>query len=428
MEGLHRDVLRLSDGAGLARPGHWSPGLIEAANADDRRDVSGAGSPRLTPEIVRIVDGLMKGEAASAGDIALLFEARGADFAHVTASADALRRVQAGEAVTYAVNRNINYTNICLHHCSFCAFSKGKTHEALRGKPYLLSLDEIESRVREAADRGATEVCMQGGIHPKFDGDTYLEICRAAKRAVPSIHVHAFSALEITHGAQTLGVSIRTFLEALKAAGLGSLPGTAAEVLDDEVRRALAPGKPDTAGWLDVIRTAHQVGLKTTSTIMFGHVDGYAHWASHLLSLRTLQLETGELTEFVPLPFVHMEAPMYLKGRSRKGPTLRETILMHAVARLVLGDVIPNIQTSWVKLGVDWAVKCLNAGANDIGGTLMDESISRAAGAAHGQELDLARLADSLAGRPLTQRTTLYAPIDAPVGDAALARSLSPAA
>jgi FO synthase len=254
-------------------------------------------------------------------------------------------------------------------------------------------------------------VCLQGGIHPAFTGETYLSILRAAKEAVPEIHVHAFSPLEVTHGAATLGRSIPEFLTGLKAEGLGSLPGTAAEILDDEIRAEICPDKLKTEEWLGVIGAAHRIGLPTTSTIMFGHVEGYQHWARHLTRIRALQEETGGITEFVPLPFVHMEAPLYLKGRTRKGPTLREAILMHAVARLALYPVIPNIQVSWVKLGPEGARRCLDAGANDLGGTLMNESISRAAGAAHGQELDPLAMEEIIADarrRPL-QRTTLYA-------------------
>ncbi|HRE44609.1 MAG TPA: 5-amino-6-(D-ribitylamino)uracil--L-tyrosine 4-hydroxyphenyl transferase CofH [Terricaulis sp.] len=403
---LHAAVLRLSDGAYLARAGQWTPGCATPANGDDLREIVRHDGPmRPTAKIVNVVEALRDGRLLT---IASLFEARGDDFTYVTRAANRQRQCQSGDNVTYVSNRNINYTNICLHHCSFCAFSKGSTQEDLRGRPYLLSLNEIADRVREAATRGATEVCMQGGIHPKFDGATYLEICRAVKNAAPRMHIHAFSPLEVLHGAQTLGLSVRAFLIELKRAGLGSLPGTAAEVLDDDVRRVLAPGKPSVAGWLNIVRTAHEEGLKTTSTIMFGHVDHYGHWAQHLLHIRSLQQETGGLTEFVPLPFVHMEAPMYLKGRARRGPTLRETILMHAVSRLVLGDVIANIQVSWVKLGLDWAVRCLDAGANDIGGVLMNESISRAAGAVHGQELDLERISQLIDGRRLVQRRTLY--------------------
>jgi FO synthase len=315
--------------------------------------------------------------------------------------------------VTYVVNRNINYTNICTYGCKFCAFSKGRHSFATREAPYDLSLEEIALRTREASARGATEVCLQGGIRPGYTGETYLAIVHAVKSAAPAIHVHAFSPLEIWHGASTLGLALRDYLARLKAAGLSSLPGTAAEILDDEVRAILCPDKISTAQWIEVMEAAHAVGVKSTATIMFGHVDGYRHWARHLLRIRTLQERTGGFTEFVPLPFVHMEAPIYLRGRARKGPTFREAVLMHAVARLVLDPVIANIQTSWVKMGPDGAALCLRAGANDMGGVLMNESITRAAGAVHGQELsarDLEQLI-AAAGRTPRQRTTTYGTI-----------------
>jgi FO synthase len=255
---------------------------------------------------------------------------------------------------------------------------------------------------------------MQGGIHPEYTGATYLGICRAIKEAVPDIHIHAFSPLEIWQGAKTLGRSVADFLRELKAAGLSSLPGTAAEILDDEVRAVICPDKIKTGQWLEVMESAHAVGLRSTVTIMYGHVDRYEHWARHLLRIRALQERTGGFTEFVPLPFVPMETPIYLKGRARRGPTYREAVLMHAVARLVLHPVITNIQTSWVKMGTGGAAACLNAGANDLGGTLMNESITRAAGAVHGQEMppeNMEALIRSL-GRAPRQRTTLYA--DAP--------------
>jgi FO synthase len=389
--------------------GQWSPGADAPANADDVRDVSMSAAPRRSA-MHALIDRAASGAQLAEAEVAELFTARGADFARVCQAADELRQQTVGDTVTYAVVRNINYTNICLYKCGFCAFSKGRTHEHLRGAPYLVDLEEIRRRVREAWDRGGTEVCMQGGIHPSFTGHTYLDICRAAKQAQPQIHVHAFSPLEVSHGAQTLGISIGEFLAELKQAGLGSLPGTAAEILDDEMRRELAPDKLTTQEWLDVVAQAHRAGLPTTSTIMFGHVEGYEHWARHLLRLRQLQQETGGLTEFVPLPFVHMEAPMYLRGRARKGPTLRETLLMHAVARLALHPLVRNVQASWVKLGPEWAQRCLASGANDLGGTLMNESISRAAGSVHGQELappQMQQLITAL-GRPWRQRTTLY--------------------
>jgi len=407
-------VLRLCDGEGLARVGRWSPGSTVTADAADLRETANHAAVRRSP-VTAILERIERGEDVAETQIATLFTARAADFSAVVAHADALRDSVVGNTVSFAVVRNINYTNICLYKCGFCAFSKGKTHEALRGAPYMLDRPELERRVREAWDRGATEVCMQGGIHPSFSGKTYLEILRAAKQAVPAMHVRAFSPLEVWHGAHTLKISLREYLQELKRAGLGSMPGTAAEILDDDIRRQIAPDKVTTGEWLDVVRAAHEVGLRTTATIMFGHVEGYVHWARHLLRLRALQRETGGFTEFVPLPFVHMEAPLYLRGKSRKGPTLREAILMHAVARLVLHPAITNIQASWTKLGPLWAQRCLGAGANDLGGTLMNESISRAAGASHGQELPPRQLEELIrgAGREPFQRTTLYQSVDA---------------
>ncbi|HEY5758027.1 MAG TPA: 5-amino-6-(D-ribitylamino)uracil--L-tyrosine 4-hydroxyphenyl transferase CofH, partial [Steroidobacter sp.] len=406
---LHAPVLKLSDAAGWARVGQWCAGAAEPAHSDDLRDVPLSAIARRS-RIATLVERAASGNELAEGEIAELFTARGADFVRVCGVADEVRQQAVGDTVSYAVVRNINYTNVCLYKCGFCAFSKGRTHEHLRGAPYLVDLDEIRRRVREAWDRGGTEVCMQGGIHPSFTGRTYLEICRAAKQAQPQIHIHAFSPLEVSHGAQTLGISVHEFLLELKQAGLGSLPGTAAEILDDDIRRILAPDKLSTQEWLDVVAQAHRVGLPTTSTIMFGHIEGYEHWARHLLLLRRLQQETGGLTEFVPLPFVHMEAPMYLRGRARKGPTLREALLMHAVARLTLHPLVQNVQVSWVKLGPQWAQRCLQAGANDLGGTLMNESISRAAGATHGQEFEPREMQKLVAelGRSYRQRTTLY--------------------
>ena len=412
---LHPHVLRLSDCGGLARPGPWAPGLSGVDTTADERDIAPRVTATIGRPIARLVERAAAGTELSEAEIAVLFSARGGDCHHLCQAADELRKATVGDTVRYVVTRNINYTNVCLYHCGFCAFSKGKTHEELRGQPYMVELPEIARRVREAWQRGATEVCMQGGIHPAFTGDTYLEICRTAKEAAPQIHVHAFSPLEITHGAKTLGRSTKQFLQELKGAGLGSLPGTAAEILDDEVRREICPDKVNTQEWLNIMGEAHELGLRTTSTIMFGHLESYRHWARHLLHLRAQQQRSGGFTEFVPLPFVHMEAPLFLKGRTRKGPSLRETILMHAVARLVLHPHIRNIQVSWVKVGPRWAQYCLKAGANDMGGTLMNESISRAAGAAHGQELDvdiMEALIRAIDRNP-QQRTTLYSPADA---------------
>lgn len=403
-------VRHAMDSDGLARRDPWSPGLEQTPAFAGEREGWRCAPPPAGDEVLGILDRARAGVRLDAAEIERLFAARGAEFDAVCAAADALRAEHCGDGVSYAINRNINYTNICLHTCSFCAFSKGKTHEDLRGKPYRLDLDEIAARTREAWQRGATEVCMQGGIHPDYTGETYLDICRAVKSAVPEIHVHAFSPLEVTQGARTLGLSLHDYLLRLRDAGLATLPGTAAEILDDEVRALICPDKVNTDEWLRVMETAHGLGLRSTATIMFGHLDHSGHWARHLLHIRDLQARTGGFTEFVPLPFVHMEAPVYRRGGARRGPTFREAVLMHAVARLALHPLIPNIQTSWVKMGLAGARACLQAGANDLGGTLMNESISRAAGARHGQEMTPARMEQLIRGlgRTPRQRTTLY--------------------
>jgi FO synthase len=364
----------------------------------------------VSTDISAIIGRAQSGERLAESEIVRMFRARGDDFQAIIAGADELRQRVNGNTVTFAVNRNINYTNLCYFHCKFCAFSKGKTSEELRGMPYDLSREEIQRRTREAWDRGATEVCMQGGIHPAYTGETYLEILRAVIEAAPAIHVHAFSPLEVWQGAETIGMNLEDYLRELKQAGLASLPGTAAEILDDDIRDIICPDKISSGQWLEVMQTAHDVGLRSTATIMFGHVDSAINWARHLLRIRELQARTGGFTEFVPLPFVHMEAPMYLRGAARQGPTWRETILMHAVSRLALHPHIENIQASWVKMGQAGAIACLNSGCNDLGGTLMNESISRAAGAAHGQETPPAKMIELIrsAGRIPKQRSTLY--------------------
>ena len=398
---------RLSDAEGLARDDNWAPGTKVVPR------MSAVHARSADPTVERIIERAQGGARLDAPEIERLFAARDADYRRVVTAADELRQAMSGDIIRYVVNRNINYTNICAYRCTFCAFSKGKTHEALRGAPYDLTLDEIARRAIEAWKRGATEVCLQGGIHPDYSGETYLAICRAIKAAVPNLHIHAFSPLEVTQGAATLGVPIRSFLAELKAAGLSTLPGTAAEILDDEVRAIICADKVNTAQWLNVARMAHSLGLRTTSTIMYGHIEHPLSWARHLLVVRDLQAETGGFTEFVPLPFVHMEAPMYLKGAARRGPTFREAVLMHAVARLALHPYITNIQTSWVKMGPEGAAACLKAGANDLGGTLMNESISRAAGTEHGQEFPPEAMEDLIRslGRTPEQRTTLYGPV-----------------
>ena len=410
--GLRTALLHRIDSDGFPRTDGWSPGMKDRLPASDLALTVASRRARPRGEVDAILTKASRGETLGEGEIVRLFRARGEEFSAVCTAADELRARMNGDTVSYVVNRNINYTNICSYRCQFCAFAKGKASENLRGKPYDLPLEEIQRRAREAWERGATEVCMQGGIHPAYTGATYLEICRAVKAVVPGMHVHAFSPLEVWQGARTLGVSLEEFLAELKRAGLGTLPGTAAEILDDEVRAILCPDKIKTGEWLEVMRTAHKIGLRTTATIMFGHMERLVHWARHLLRLRALQAETGGFTEFVPLPFVHMEAPIYLKGRARRGPTFREAVLMHAVARLALHPLIPNIQTSWVKMGPEGVKACLRAGVNDLGGTLMDETISRAAGASHGPEMAPAMMEDlirSLGRRP-RERTTLYAP------------------
>jgi FO synthase len=398
-----RALLAHSDSAGYARQDAWSPGQplpIQAA----------AQTGQVTPQIERIVARAFAGQGIDKTEIEALFSARGADVEHICRSANSLRRAVSGDEVTFVVNRNLNYTNICAYKCNFCAFSKGRGADSLRGVPYDLDLSEVARRANEAVARGGTEVCMQGGIHPSYTGDTYLGLLHAVKAAQPDLHIHAFSPLEVRHGAETLGLGLKEYLTLLKDAGLGSLPGTAAEILDDEVRDVICPDKMNTAQWLETIEAAHSVGLRTTATIMFGHVDSPRHWARHLVHIRNLQQRTGGFTEFVPLPFVPMESPMGLRGECRRGPTFREVRLMHAVARLALHPHLTSIQVSWVKLGEEGAKACLNGGANDLGGTLMDESISRAAGASHGQELPPQEMEALVAaiGRTPRQRTTLY--------------------
>jgi len=426
-------VRRFSDSRGFARPDRWYAGSgselppiaerwssVAGRRRADGDRASGFGAPaqagaRLQHSgrasgLAAIIHAARAGHALNEADMLRLFSVEGRDLDEVIAAADQLRRESVGDAVTYVVNRNINYTNICLYHCGFCAFSKGRGFKDLRGPAYNLELDEVARRTVEAAETGATEVCLQGGIHPSFTGETYLNIVRAVKEAVPWMHVHAFSPLEVQHGANTLGLPLAVYLEKLRDAGLSTLPGTAAEILDDEIRDIICPDKLRTEEWLEVIGTAHELGLRTTATIMFGHVERPVHWVRHLQRLRSLQERTGGITEFVPLGYVHMEAPLWRKGRTRSGPSFREAVLMHAVPRLTLHPLIRNIQTSWVKMGAEGAAVCLDAGANDLGGTLMNESITRAAGGVHGQELDAASL-QALArriGRTARQRTTLY--------------------
>ncbi|MXW07571.1 MAG: 7,8-didemethyl-8-hydroxy-5-deazariboflavin synthase subunit CofH [Gammaproteobacteria bacterium] len=405
---LLSDVLKRIDAEGLPRTDDWAPGTVTEPPQEVLRHIRAPNRSTDTPISATLQNATLRDLSES--EITGLFSARDRDFDAVVEFANELRREANGDIVTYVVNRNINYTNICYFKCQFCAFSKGKLAENLRGRPYDLSKEEISRRVVEAWVRGGTEVCLQGGIHPAYTGEKYLDVVRTVKDAVPDIHVHAFSPLEIWQGAKTLNRSLKDFLLDLQQAGLGTLPGTAAEILDDEIRAFICADKINTQQWLTVMRTAHECGIKSTATIMYGHVEQPVHWARHLSQIRKLQQETGGFTEFVPLPFIHMEAPMYLKGKSRCGPTFREAILMHAVARIALYPHIQNIQASWVKLGREGVRAVLSAGCNDLGGTLMNESISRAAGTLHGQELhpiEMESLISSL-GRIPAQRTTLY--------------------
>ena len=404
-------VFNLSDASGFAKRDPWIPGERSPIPSLDKELLQKSVTKNsVSAEVRSILENIQKTAQPKIAELAKLFECRGADFSYVTRAADDLRKKYNGDDVTYVVNRNINYTNVCYFKCQFCAFSKGKASENLRGKPYDISAEEIARRCEEAWSRGATEVCMQGGIHPDYTGQTYLDILSTVRTAVPQLHIHAFSPLEVWQGAETLGISLKEFLEHLKAAGLSTLPGTAAEILDDEVRKSLCPDKINTSQWLEVMKTAHQVGFKTTATIMYGHIESPIHWSNHLTAIRELQQQTGGFTEFVPLPYVPMEAPMYLKGKSRRGPSFREAILMHSISRIAFEGLINNIQTSWVKMGRDGVRACLNAGANDIGGTLMNESITRAAGADHGQEWHPADLEEAILKmeRNPKMRTTNY--------------------
>ncbi len=402
----------MQDGAEIILVGHRStqwysgannppPVLINARN-DGNKVKSGA--------IAEVLRGVELGQQINQNEIVTLFGARGPEVNAVAALADQLRQQVVGDVVTWVHNRNINYTNVCTFKCKFCGFSKGPLSLNLRGTPYLLTLDDIALRASEAWDKGATEVTLQGGIHPDFDGDYYIDVARAVKDAVPQMHIHGFTALEVTEGAKRLGEPLREYILRLKDAGLASLPGTAAEILDDDIRAIICSDKINTEEWLECHRVAHNAGLRSNITIMFGSVEHPISWAKHIVRTRDLQKETGGFTEFVGLPFVHMASPIYLQHKSRRGPTFRETVLMHAIARIAYHGLIDNIQVSWTKIGHAGAAQLLQSGCNDLGGTLMNENISRAAGASHGQEMteqSFREIVEPL-GRNLRQRSTLY--------------------
>ncbi len=421
-------VMELSDSSGYARSDPLSRGheFIEGhSSASETEEVSQdvwfSGSPGSLPNLVSsnrkptgaindAIEAIKSGEEADAGTLELFLSARGSEVSAVAGLADSLRCEAVGNKVTWVANRNINYTNVCTFKCRFCGFSKGPLSLNLRGKPYLLEMEEIASRVAEAARAGATEVCLQGGIHPDFDGNYYIEVAKTVHDAVPGMHIHGFTALEVLEGARRLDEPLESYLKRLMEAGLASLPGTAAEILDDEIRKDLCPDKINTEEWLEVHRTAHKIGLRSNVTMMFGSIEHPRHWVKHLLLCRDLQKETGGFTEFVGLPFVHMASPIYLQEKSRRGPTFRETLLLHAVARIAYNKLIPNIQASWVKIGFEGVRQLLQSGVNDLGGTLIDENISRAAGAQHGQMVKRSDFEDLVAplGRELVQRNTLY--------------------
>ena len=430
-ERLDRDLFKAwldqIDGAGTARPRtEWAPGKDLPSPHPPARfsnqwpdagwlNATSQGIEGASQEVRLILERSLDGARPTRDELERLFLTRGAEVDAIASVADTLRQRTNGDTVTYVVNRNINYTNQCYFKCGFCAFSKGPRSLNLREDPYLLTIPQVVERSVEAWGRGATEVCLQGGIHPEFTGEFYVTVVEAIKAALPDMHIHGFTPLEVWQGADTLGMPVRDFLIMLRDAGLGTLPGTAAEILDDRVRAHLCPDKIRTSEWAEVMLTAHELGLRSTSTIMFGHIDDAASWANHLEVLRTIQERTGGFTEIVPLPFVHMGAPIYLRGRSRPGPTWDEIVLIHAVSRIAVDGLIDNIQGSWVKLGLDGGTKLLDAGCNDLGGTLMGELISAAAGASHGTETapeDFEAAIRSI-GRVPQQRSTLYTPVEA---------------
>ncbi len=393
-------LLKITDAQSLIRSDGWKSGVS--------KDIPLYVHDIFNSDIKKIISNVETNPCEE--NIQALLESSDRDFKYIIDYANDKKCERYGSDISFVVNRNINYTNICSFKCNFCAFSKGRSHDDLRGKPYNISHEEIIRRTLEAINRGATEVCLQGGIHPKYSGQTYLDIVKSIRSVSSSVHIHAFSPLEIDHGRKTLNISAKEFLIELKNAGLNSLPGTAAEILHDDIRSTICPDKLTSDEWIKIIKTAHRIGLPTTSTMMFGHVENMSHVAHHLLKLHYLQLDTNGLTEFVPLPFVADEAPIFRKGMARPGPTFKETILVHSVARILFNGNINNIQGSWVKMGLPGLKFLLSAGINDIGGVLMNESITRSAGASFGQELQLnevLKITEEL-GLNLIQRNTLY--------------------
>ena len=383
------------------------------ANKEDRPNVADVGAliGLVDPAVGRVLNQALEGKDVSAEEALILFDTTGLEYSAMTMAADELRRRAVGDAVTYVVNRNINFTNVCIKRCGFCAFSRDFRQE----EGYFLPVNEIVRRAKEAWDYGATEVCIQAGLPPQMEGDLYIRLCEAIKEELPDIHIHGFSPEEVLYGSLRSRCSIREYLEGLKAAGVGSLPGTSAEILDQDLRDRISPGRITVDQWKEVITTAHELGIPTTSTIMFGHVESNEHIVRHIDLLRDIQKQTGGITEFVPLSFVHTEAPMFMKSLDegvRTGPTGMDVVKVHAIARIMLNNWIPNIQASWVKEGSRVSQLLLNAGVNDLGGTLINESISTSAGAQHGQLMRPAEFRQMIrqAGRIPVERYTTYGP------------------
>ena len=387
----------------------WAPGK--------NLDVPSKGSinysfPKIShsEEVDDIISTIESGVELSDDNLAKLFYARGSQIDDIASVANNIRKKVNGEEVSFVINRNINYTNQCYYKCGFCGFSKGPQSLSLKEKPYSLEISEVVERSIEAANKGATEVCLQGGIHPEYTGRFYLDLVKEIRKELPTIHIHGFTPLEIWQGAETIGLTVHDYLILLKEAGLNTLPGTAAEILDDRIRRYLCPDKITSSQWGFVMEQAHSIGIKSTATIMFGHIDDVTSWVNHFSLIKDIQKNTGGFTEIVPLPFVHMGAPIFLAGKSMPGPTWDEVVLIHSLARIYFHGYISNIQASWVKLGLTGVKKLLKSGVNDLGGTLMNENISRAAGAVHGQELEKDSFIDFIVNQDRVPiiRDTLY--------------------